>query len=64
MKALPSRADGIGDFLSCLHGSEDRIVDHQRDRLFLSCLHGSEALVFEMLAGRTFLSCLHGSEEN
>ena len=52
----------LGEFLSCLHGSEPRASDLPQRRQFMSCLHGSELLQAGELLGCLFLSCLHGSE--
>ena len=52
----------VGDFLSCLFGSERSIFNVRKAQIFLSCLFGSERPgVAESDAG-VFLSCLFGSE--
>ena len=38
----PFSAMALLDFLSCLHGSEQRITTSWEILIFLSCLHGSE----------------------
>ncbi len=51
-----------GQFLSCLHGSEQLPAIRTRAGSFLSCLHGSEREGEVLDALSDFLSCLHGSE--
>ncbi len=51
-------------FLSCLYGSEHRLMRRVGAGPFLSCLYGSEHAVDAGHAGQLFLSCLYGSEQN
>ena len=54
----------LGNFLSCLCGSEQAIPQPANAALFLSCLCGSEQLIARNGLARVFLSCLCGSEHH
>ncbi len=49
-------------FLSCLYGSEHRLMRRVGAGPFLSCLYGSERLPVGGPRSLRFLSCLYGSE--
>ena len=50
------------DFLSCLLGSELRLIAVMDNFRFLSCLLGSEQVIRYSMVSNDFLSCLLGSE--
>ena len=54
----------IGQFLSCLRGSEPFNPDQTTCVAFLSCLRGSELEGRQRAGCCIFLSCLRGSEHD
>ena len=49
-------------FLSCLYGSQQVIVQAGLDAMFLSCLYGSQRMMLQRHVISDFLSCLYGSQ--